>query len=210
MLYSSGADRPVQRTLACSPNEQGLSIFPARFFNILCGAATTCRRLLDWRKKKVPATAACLVETPFEEGLSEDSGRSNRGLNPGARPAQAPPVRRRYHVSTRKPAARRQRETARTSLTGAVIFWILPVLGLLFYVSCSTLAITGAYYRDQLHSEIAALQVERMDLEAEKRRLQSPRLILRRAAVELGMTPAGDREYGRLPAEARVAREAPR
>jgi len=83
----------------------------------------------------------------------------------------------------------------------------IPALLLLAYVLFWTLNMRGAYYRDQLQAQIKALRVERMDLEAEKRRRQSPGQNLARAKAELGMVPAREREFARVspPASGRLA-----
>ena len=51
---------------------------------------------------------------------------------------------------------------------------------------------------DQLQSQLRSIKIEQADLEAEKRRLQSPQDVLDRAAKELGMQPAEQRDFARL------------
>lgn len=142
------------------------------------------------------ATAVNQVDTLFE---AEER----------VRPAEAPVseqarYRPRFRVVTRRPLAPavpvRVNPTHRATLIAAV-----PALCLLVYVLFWTLAMRGGYYRAQLQAEIHEIKIERAELEAEKRRLQSPGYILHRASGELGMQPAGEREFAELPVPEKFA-----
>lgn len=101
------------------------------------------------------------------------------------------------------PARRRQR-----SFSGLTLMVITAGLLLLVYVLFWVLALRGGYYREELRERVAQARLDQAELAAEKNRLRSTGLILRRAATELGMSPAADREYQRLPQARQVAREA--
>jgi hypothetical protein len=82
-------------------------------------------------------------------------------------------------------------------LEGVTVLAVIPGLFLLVYVLFWVFAMRGGYYRDNLKNRIQAVKIEQAELDAEKRSLQAPAYILRRASAELGMQPALDREYER-------------
>lgn len=122
-----------------------------------------------------------------------------------APPEEAARYRPRFRVVTRRPLAVARRTGSRLA-DSPWLLAILPGLCLLTYVVFWTLNLRGAYYREQLQQQIAAARIEQAELEAEKRRLQAPALVLDRAARELGMQPASRREFARLPVAQRLAR----
>ena len=121
--------------------------------------------------------------------------------------ATAAPARGRSRLQARfrRPLAEVRISAARP-LHRAFVFAAVPALALMTYVGSWTLAMRGGYHRDQLRQKIEALRVERADLEAERRRLQSPSLILTRAREELQMGPALHPEFSKLPSPQRVAK----
>ena len=112
--------------------------------------------------------------------------------------------RPRFRVVARKPLPTAQpvrvSPVHRASLLAA-----LPALCLLVYVLCWTLAMRGGYYRDQLRGQIDELMIQQRELQAEKRRLQSPGYILQRAEQDLGMREPEDRLFHKLPSTERIA-----
>jgi hypothetical protein len=115
------------------------------------------------------------------------------------------PYEPRYRVVARKPLVAARRRSAARRSHPPLLLVAIPGVCLLAYVLFWTLAMRGGYYRDQIRAEIKTLQIEQAELEAEKRRLQSPGFILHRAA-EIGMQRAEQREFAQLPAPQQVAR----
>lgn len=111
----------------------------------------------------------------------------------------------RFRVVVRKPLPSASSTSARWATRRAMLLGAFPAICLLVYVIFWTLTARGAFYRDQLQSEIQSLRVEQGELQAERRRLQSPGLILGRARDELGMQPAAMRDFARLPVPEHVA-----
>jgi hypothetical protein len=103
----------------------------------------------------------------------------------------------RFRVVARKAPVRR-RSPLLNPVYRTVALAVFPALFLLVYVLFWTLAMRGGYYKGQLQARLDALRIEQAELQVEKRRLQSPGLILHRAGKELGMQPAGNREYARV------------
>lgn len=136
-----------------------------------------------------PASAARSFNTPATD---DPHGPRAAPLSEQMRPEP------RFRVVTRKPLVRHIRRVANDSLQRNLIAAAFPVLCLLVYVMFWTLAMRGGYYRDQLREQIRNIRIERAELEAEKLRLQSPQAVLDRAAKELGMVPAEQREFARL------------
>lgn len=128
--------------------------------------------------------------------------RLDDGRKPASEHARYQP---RFRVVTRKPLAGRQRPSG-SPFHRTLLLALVPTSCLVTYVFFWTLTMRGAYYRDQLQDEVRHLRIEQADLEAEKRRLQSPRMILERAASELDMQPALTREFAQIPVPTKLAR----
>ncbi|HEU4753875.1 MAG TPA: hypothetical protein VFU47_12275 [Armatimonadota bacterium] len=109
----------------------------------------------------------------------------------------------RFRVVTRKSLAPRRRPLI-NPLHRALFVGAVPALFLLVYVMFWTLAMRGGYYKAQLQSRIKETMVVQAELRAEKRRLQSPGPIMLRAQSELGMVPAGERQFVRVGAASAV------
>jgi hypothetical protein len=105
----------------------------------------------------------------------------------------------RFRVVQRKSLVPRRRPLI-NPLHRALAFAAVPTLLLMVYVMFWTLAMRGGYYKAQLQSRIQETLVVQAELKAEKRKRQSPGPILHRAAAELGMVPAAQREFVRVAA----------
>ncbi len=135
------------------------------------------------------------MDTHYE---SEERGRPE-----SAPSSEQSRYRPRFRVVTRRPLP--APPLPADPMHRATLVAAVPALCLLAYVLCWTLAMRGGYYREQIRTEIQALRIEQAELEAEKRRLQSPGYILQRAAAELKMQPASVREFSELPGNQTVA-----
>lgn len=144
----------------------------------------------------MPAASAATRIDIEPELLAEDVGRR---IPPASERARYTP---RFRVVTRRPMVAEPRGDGGGSLSHSLFVAAVPVLCLLVYVLFWTMTMRGSYYREQLQGEIRTLRLEQAELEAEKRRLQSPALIFQRAARELGMQSAQQREFAQLPATA--------
>ena len=113
--------------------------------------------------------------------------------------------RQRFKVVVRPPAGRSRRRLG-DALPMAFLTGVVPTLIVLTYVLSGTMAMRGGYYRAQLSDKLKDARIEQADLQAEKRQLQSAGNIMHQAAA-LGMRPAKDREFRRLPAATPVAAE---
>lgn len=136
-----------------------------------------------------PASAAARIEDYWEDEGDEMSA-------PPSEQAQYEP---RFRVVPRKPQAGARKRTGIGPVQRAIVLTLVPVLFLVGYVLFSTLNMRGAYQRAQLKAELKQIMIERQELEAEIRRQQAPGRILHKAK-ELGMEPAREREFARVPA----------
>jgi hypothetical protein len=104
-----------------------------------------------------------------------------------------------YRVVTRKPLVAAPKPRGGRPHQRTVLLSLVPAVCLLVYVAFWVLAMRGGYYRDHLQAQINGMKLEQAELQAEKRRLQSPGTILQRADTELGMKAADRREFARVP-----------
>lgn len=137
-----------------------------------------------------PASAARKFDPTPEESFPHDPG-------PASEQARYEP---RFRVVTRAPLAAPRRRRRTQSVQRSIFLVAVPGFMLLVYVAFWALAMRGGYYRDQLLAQRKSLRIEQSELEAEKRRLQSPQFVLDRARTELGMQPAEQRQFAQLPA----------
>jgi hypothetical protein len=136
-----------------------------------------------------PANAARNLE-PLEP---EDApGREGGPVPEQDRPQQ------RFKVVRRRPLLRQLRQVGRSPLQRNLMVAALPTACLLIYVMFWVLAMRGGYYRDQLRAQIDEARHLRGKLLAEKLQRQSPNVVLDRAAKELGMQPAPQRDFARV------------
>jgi hypothetical protein len=104
----------------------------------------------------------------------------------------------RFRVVTRKPLAAPRKLSGLSALQRAMLIGAVPALCLVAYVLFWTLAARGSYVKAQLQAQMKAVRTEQAELDAEKRRLQSPGMILDRAARELAMQPARQRQFAKV------------
>jgi hypothetical protein len=114
----------------------------------------------------------------------------------------------RFRVVTRKPTGcggfLPRRRSRLNPLPRTLLISAFPALALMVYVMFWTLAVRGGFYKSELQTQLKNVRIEQAELQATKRRMQSPGLILERAA-QLGMQPAVRREFARLPVPQQVA-----
>ena len=133
--------------------------------------------------------------------LVEDSAMIDETTRTGAVPSsEQSRYEPRFRVVTRKSLVPARKRAAGSSLPRTLLFSVVPGLGLVAYILFWTLAMRGGYYKDHLKTELKDLRIEHLELQAEKRRHQSPAVILDYAGKELGMRPADRRQFAELPA----------
>jgi cell division protein FtsL len=78
----------------------------------------------------------------------------------------------------------------------------IPALCLLGYVLSWTVVMYAGYQVSSLGKDIQQLQIERAELQAQKRQLQDTGRILKLAETRLGMHPAERRQFVQIPSSA--------
>src|SRR4029079_18353718 len=131
--------------------------------------------------------------------LESSKARSSTAAVTGARigGTESAVPRTRFRVITRRPLPppyRLRRVTPRNPLKRALTLAGVPALLLVVYVALWTGAMHGGYYEQRVSDQIKGLQIENDTLQANLRKLQSPRRILE-LARGMGMKPAELVEY---------------
>jgi hypothetical protein len=91
--------------------------------------------------------------------------------------------------ASRVKIARRRRSGPVNPLRWAVVCTAFPAVLLVVYVALWTAAMRSGYHKQHIRDRIAQLKIENDSLQAQMRRLQSPRRIHHEAAL-LGMQPS--------------------
>lgn len=118
-----------------------------------------------------------------------------------APPSEQAQYEPRFRVVTRRPFSGARKRGGVGPVQRAILLTLFPTLFLVGYVFFSTLNMRGEYQRDKLKAEMRQLLIERQELEAEIRRRQAPGRILHEAKA-LGMEPASQREFAKVPGSA--------
>jgi hypothetical protein len=139
-------------------------------------------------------SSARLVEDP---AMIDETTRT--GTVPPSEQSRYEP---RFRVVTRKSMVPKRKPAKGGSLSRLLLLTVVPAFGLVVYVLFWTLAMRGGYYKNTLEAQIKQLRIEHAELQAEKRRHQSPAIVLEFAAKELKMQPASRRQFAELPARA--------
>jgi hypothetical protein len=106
------------------------------------------------------------------------------------------------------PPYRLRRVAPRNPLKRALALAGFPALTLIAYVAVWTAAMHGGYYKQSISDRIKTIQVENDTLQANLRKLQSPRRILA-LSKSLGMRPAEAVEFVDAVGARRLAQVAP-
>jgi cell division protein FtsL len=149
---------------------------------------------------EVRTVSAAPLATELED-LRDYAEVSPIGLAPSSEQARYQP---RFRVVKRRPLVSRRRVRV-SPLSRAMIIGAFPALLLLAYVVGRIAVIGCGYTKDALRAELARLEIERVELQAEKSGLQEPGRIGELAAKRLGMQPAVERRFVQLPASASKA-----
>ncbi len=132
----------------------------------------------------MPATSAAFaMEDP------DDMGDGPEPFHPSGA-GNASTFRRRYNVHVRRSVAAIQREARPGTFSFAAALLVVGGLFALIYVVFWVLATRGGFERAKLEKQIEQERVVQAELEAVRRRLQSPGPILDKARATLGMVPA--------------------
>lgn len=144
---------------------------------------------------EVRTVSAAPIATELED-LRDYAEVTPAGLVPSTEQARYNP---RFRVVKRRPIAARR--VVRVSPFGrAMLYGSIPALCLLAYV-VGRIAVMGCgYTKDALRADLARLEIERVELQAEKRGLQAPGRIFELAGKRLGMQGAVERRFVQLPA----------
>lgn len=106
----------------------------------------------------------------------------------------------RFRVVTRKPLPTR-RPIRVSPFSRAMALGAIPALALLAYVLSWTVVMYAGYQVSSLGNDIQRLQIERAELQTQKRQLQATGRILNLAETRLGMRPAVRRQFVQVPSQ---------
>jgi len=106
----------------------------------------------------------------------------------------------RFRVVTRKPLPAR-RPIRVSPFSRAMVLGAIPALLLMAYVLSWTVVMYAGYQSSALKGEIQRLQIERTELETQKRQDQATGRVLKLADTRLGMRPADRRQFVQVPSQ---------
>jgi len=139
--------------------------------------------------------SAARIEIELED-LRDYAEVSPAGLVPSSEQMRYHP---RFRVVKQRPKV--SRRSVRVSPFGrSVLLGFIPAFCLLSYVVGRTAVMSSGYTKDALRADLTRLQVERMELQAEKRSLEASDRIFDLAGKRMGMQAAVQRQFVRLPA----------
>jgi len=107
----------------------------------------------------------------------------------------------RFRVVTRKPLPAR-RPIRVSPFSRAMVLGAIPALALVAYVLSWTVVMYAGYQRDAIKRDMVRLQIERTELETQKRQGQATGRVLNLASTRLGMRPAERRVFVQVPSQA--------
>lgn len=143
--------------------------------------------------RTVPAASvATELDFPFESLET-----SNYELPLSSEQARYQP---RFRVVTRKPLPVR-RAVRVSPFSRAMALGAIPALALMGYVLAWTVVMYAGYQSSALRSDIQRLQIERTELETQKRQVQATGRVLQLADTRLGMRPAERRQFVQVPSK---------